>query len=353
MTTQDQDAGLPAVTVEVGMHFVDARTFGLAPIGDQVMAVLARARARLRPSVLRSCMGLSVGPLAPMDELERLLHRGLDEVRVAAGLAGAHVFLASSFPLAADLDAVMDPLVRADAFSRRRELLQRQLVQGLVITLDLGSEKAARLAKASLAHQLPLLLALSGSSPFWAGRDTGYASARVALLDLGLRGEVPPTEREGDRPLAPRDLWFDLRAGSKPWLLEVRICDVPHTVAEVVTLAALAQHLAADAQRWPEQLPPPFATWMHNRREALRLGLDAVLQDEVGGRRSVRALAAELATWAPARLRAGLQLILTLGNGASRQRAFYESSGALEAVVAAVVSEQDTFHEMETPPPLH
>ncbi|GMU62089.1 MAG: hypothetical protein AMXMBFR34_38520 [Myxococcaceae bacterium] len=243
----------------------------------------------------------------------------------------------------------MDPRVRADAFSRRRELLQRQLVQGLVITLDLGSEKAARLAKASLAHQLPLLLALSGSSPFWAGRDTGYASARVELLDLGLRGEVPSTDREGDRPLVPRDLWFDLRAGASPSLLEVRICDVPHTVAEVVTLVALAQHLAADAQRWPEQPPPPFATWMHNRREALRHGLDAVLQDEVGGRRSVRALATELATWAPARLRAGLQLILTLGNGASRQRAFYESSGALEAVV----SEQDTFHEVETPPPLH
>ncbi|MEW5740206.1 MAG: hypothetical protein AB1938_14840 [Myxococcota bacterium] len=136
-------------------------------------------------------------------------------------------------------------------------------------------------------------------------------------------------------------------------MLEVRICDVPHTVAEIVTLAALAQHLAADAQRWPEQAPPPYATWVHNRRQALRHGLDAILQDETGGRRSVRALATELSTWAPSRLRAGLKMILTLGNGAARQRAFFESSGALEAVVAAVVSEQEARIEAPTPVPLH
>jgi carboxylate-amine ligase len=343
----EREAKLPAVAVEVGMHFVDTSTFELAPVADQVLAMLARSRARLRPNVLRSCMAVSAGPVASVEDLETELHRALDEVRLAAGLSGAHVLLASSFPLAADVDDLMDPLVRANAFSRRRELLQRQLVQGLVISLDLGTEAAAKRAKASLAHHLPLLLALSGSSPFWAGRDTGFASARIELLDLGLRGETPPVEVSGERVLSPRDLWFDLRSAANPAVLEVRICDVPHTVAEVATLAALAQHLAAEAQRWPEEAPAPYATWMHNRRQALRFGLDAVLQDEHGGRRTARSIAVELATWAPPRLAAGLKMILALGNGAARQRAHFATSGALEAVVAAVVSELDVRVEAE------
>jgi carboxylate-amine ligase len=347
----ERDAELPAVAVEVGMHFVDASTFELAPVADQVLAVLAKSRARLRPNVLRSCMAVSAGPVASVDELEAELHRALDEVRLAAGLSGAHVLLASSFPLAADVDGLMDPLVKANAFSRRRELLQRQLVQGLVVSLDLGTEEAARLAKAALAQHLPLMLALSGSSPFWAGRDTGFSSARVELLDLGLRGETPPVETNAERPLAPRDLWFDLRSATNPAVVEVRICDVPHTVAEVTTLAALAQFLAAEAQRWPEAPPQPYATWMHNRRQALLHGLEAVLQDEHGGRRTARAIALELADWAPLRLSAGLRMILSMGNGATRQRAHYATSGALEAVVAAVVSELDVRSEAE--PSLH
>lgn len=259
------------------------------------------------------------------------------------------MLLASSFPLAADVDDLLDPMVRTNAFARRRELLQRQLVQGLVISLQLGSEAEARVARSALAHHLPLLLALSGSSPFWAGRDTGFASARVELLDLGLRGEAPPLDVPVERDVGPRDMWFDLCFAANPTVLEVRICDVPHTVAEVATLAALVQHLAADAQRWPEEPPPVYSTWMHNRREALRHGLDAVLQDERGGRRSVRALVTELVTWAPPRLATGLKMILALGNGATRQRQHYATSGALEAVVAAVVSELDARPEPDAP----
>ena len=106
------------------------------------------------------------------------------------------------------------------------------------------------------AH-LPMLLALSGNSPFWQGRDTGLASMRTPLFQAFPRvghparrsAPTPTTSRRIDVLLRcdafpePTFLWWDVRLQPRFGTLEVRVMDAQTRVADTAALAALVQCL--------------------------------------------------------------------------------------------------------------
>src|SRR5205823_3724296 len=108
-----------------------------------------------------------------------------------------------------------------------------------------------------LRVHLPLLLALSGNSPFWRGRDAGFASTRTIIFQGFPRTGMPRrydsyTEwveavdlqlRVGALP-EPTFLWWDVRPQPRLGTVEVRIMDAQSRVAETATLAALVQSIA-------------------------------------------------------------------------------------------------------------
>jgi carboxylate-amine ligase len=117
---------------------------------------------------------------------------------------------------------------------------------------------------------LPHLLALSCSSPFWQGQDTGLASYRLTVFD-NLPRTGPPPRMEGfgsfERSVQAlvdlgviedaSKIWWDLRPSSRFPTIESRICDVQPRLEDALTLAALTQalarmlwRLALKNQRW-------------------------------------------------------------------------------------------------------
>ena len=121
-----------------------------------------------------------------------------------------------------------------------------------------------------LKYFLPHLLALSCSSPFWQGRDTGLSCYRLSVFDNLPRTGLPPRMEswgEFERSIeALVDLgviedsskvWWDLRPSSRFPTIESRICDVAPRMETALTLAALSQsltrmlwRLAMKNQRW-------------------------------------------------------------------------------------------------------
>ncbi len=121
-----------------------------------------------------------------------------------------------------------------------------------------------------LSYFLPHLLAMSASSPFWMGQDTGLASYRLTVFDNLPRTGLPPqlnSWAEFERMTGAlvdlgiiedsSKIWWDLRPSSRFPTLETRICDVPTRLEHTLTIAALAQcftrmlwRLAAKNQRW-------------------------------------------------------------------------------------------------------
>jgi glutamate---cysteine ligase / carboxylate-amine ligase len=143
---------------------------------------------------------------------------------------------------------------------------------------------------------LPHLLALSTSSPFWMGRNTGLKSYRSVIWSNFPRTGIPPElssfdEYENYVELLVKTgsidngkkIWWDLRAHPSFPTLEFRVCDMPTRLEETICLAALMQALCAKLLKlragnlgFRKYMPALIA---ENKWRAIRYGLDGNLID--------------------------------------------------------------------------
>src|SRR5215471_11250609 len=143
---------------------------------------------------------------------------------------------------------------------------------------------------------LPHLLALSTSSPFWMGRNTGLKSYRSVIWSNFPRTGIPPElssfdEYENYVELLVKTgsidngkkIWWDLRAHPAFPTLEFRVCDMPTRLDETICLAALMQAICAKLLKlrsgnlgFRKYMPALIA---ENKWRAIRYGIDGNLID--------------------------------------------------------------------------
>jgi carboxylate-amine ligase len=206
---------------------------------------------------------------------------------------------------------------------------------------------------------LPLLLAISASSPFLDGRDSGLHSARTQIFTKSFpRCGIP--EPFGSWESFAHYVDFLVRTGSiveytqvwwsiRPHLafgtVEVRICDAQISAGESDALAALIVACVAQAAQdldegVPcEDLPPRLLE--ENLWRAVRYGLDGRLIDLPGEQTYPAAEAIDrILRWTePARAALGIEVKLPSRNGAQRQRELLRSGASLAEVYAAAIAE--------------
>ena len=208
---------------------------------------------------------------------------------------------------------------------------------------------------------LPLLLALSTSSPFFDGRFTGLKSYRASVFAALPRTGVPPHFGSWDEYRTtvdhlldtglltdPSYIWWDARPSSRFPTLEVRIHDMPSRVEETVCLAAWVQALAIKLAREPEPAQVRRFITDINKWEAARHGLEAQLLLSLDGPRQ------RLSDWVETLLEwladvahevgseealAYTNTILRKGTSATRQLRVWRETDDLQAVVAQLAQE--------------
>jgi carboxylate-amine ligase len=137
-----------------------------------------------------------------------------------------------------------------------RELARREPTFALHVHVGVPRGELAARALAGLREDLPLLLALSANSPYWQGRDSGLASARIPVLSTFPRVGIPPHASSYRAYVAavelltasgavpdPSFLWWDARLRPQLGTLEVRIMDAQTRIRDTAALAALVQCL--------------------------------------------------------------------------------------------------------------
>jgi carboxylate-amine ligase len=206
---------------------------------------------------------------------------------------------------------------------------------------------------------LPTLLAISASSPFIDGLDSGLHSARTQIFTRSFpRCGVPDAfggwNAFGDyiemlvntRSIVEyTQVWWSIRPHFAFGTVEVRICDAQPTAAESDGLAALIVACVAQAARDIDERVPfedlPSRLIEENVWRALRYGLDGELLDFEQRTAYPAAAALErLLEWtAPVRAELGIDVALPERNGAQRQREMLESGTDLAEVYAAVVAQ--------------
>jgi carboxylate-amine ligase len=218
---------------------------------------------------------------------------------------------------------------------------------------------------------LPLLLAISASSPFLDGRDSGLHSARTQTFTKSFpRCGVP--DPFGDwRSFADyiawlyrtnsiveyTQVWWSVRPHLSFGTVEVRICDAQPTAEESDALAALIVACVAQAARdHDEGVPPevvPGRLIEENMWRAIRFGLDGTLIDLRSGEVHPAAAAVEqLLGWTgPVREELGIEVALPALNGAQRQRRMIDEGLGPHEVYASVQADTRQTYSRGIPDP--
>ena len=226
---------------------------------------------------------------------------------------GAAVIASSTHPFAHWQAQAVTPKERYDRFAVTfQEVVRRYLVGGMHIHAGFGDAESRIRVMTALRRYLPIMHALSTSSPFNGGRETGFKSFRLTVIASMPRTNLPQpfrTRAEYDRLVSDyqsmdfigdgTELWWDIRPAVRFPTIEVRICDICPRMEDTLSLVALyacliRRLLRKDAE---EGLPPepPTELIAENRWHASRYGSLAFLGDfGAGGRTDIQELIAEL-----------------------------------------------------------
>ncbi len=363
----------PSLGVELELILVDRDTRELVSAATPVLDELACGREeghpRAKHELFECTVELITGVCTTAAEARSDLATTLEEVRQVATGRGLDLASCGTHPFSPWRDQQVSPSQRyAELVAELQWTARRLAIYGAHFHVGVPSGEEALAVASSLRHHLPLLLALSASSPYWEGEDSGLASARSKVFEGLPTAGLHPTigswsEFEGlmetlvsaECIRSVREIWWDVRPHPDFGTVELRMCDAPPTLTETVALAALAQclvvHLGEGFRRGALTPSPPEWMVRENKWLAARWGMEAqLITDRDGARQPVGDLVRELvADLAPTANRLGCSdeldevlEILTHGPGYVRQRAVRAAGGTPVDVVDALVRELAT-----------
>jgi carboxylate-amine ligase len=350
--------------VEEEYMLLDTKTFDLVQHIDTFLAAVAghELEAQMKAELMQSVLEIATPVCKSPAEVDRELRKLRDYVTSVAAEKSLRVGSAGTHPFS------LFEAQRITARDRYRSLVdqmqyvaRRELIFGLHIHVAVDDPEKAIQVVNGLLVELPVLLALSASSPFWRGEPTGLASTRQLVFAAFPRSGPPPRFRDyADYAEVVGQLektgciadythiWWDIRPHPKLGTVEVRICDAVTRVEHAVALAAYCQALVklySDRFESGEEIPSFHRILTsENKWLAARYGLEAPLMDLVSGarnrlpvaqlvRRRLKELEPHARELGSERELAGIQDILAKGNGADRQlRVFNANRDVVEVV---------------------
>ncbi|GAA4054556.1 glutamate--cysteine ligase [Agromyces indicus] len=361
-----------SVGIEWELAIVERGSGELASVGDRVLADLAGSDGSPHPFITSELLtntvelvsGVHDRVAGAVDDLTAQVA----EVRSVLDRIGEYELICSgSHPFSQWYDQRLTDKPRYHKLIERTRWWGRNMmIWGIHVHVGIEErDKALPILDGMLAY-VPHLQALSASSPFWAGVETGYASNRALMFQqlptAGLPYPLPDWasyERYVDDLVRTgviedhTEVRWDIRPSPRWGTVEVRVCDGVSSAEEIGAIAALIQCLVEwmsdrlDAGETLTVLQPWYVR--ENKWRAARYGMDAeVITDAAGTERHVADdLRDLLVTLAPYADRLGcaeeLQRIRrTLDDGASYQRQLrvaQEHGGELTAVVAHLARE--------------
>ncbi len=322
---------------------------------------------KAKHELLQSTVEVITGVCSTVAEARTDLAETVRTVSDAAAGQNLGVMCAGTHPFSNWSDQDISPSERYQQLVQQMQWLARRLqIFGVHVHVGVRApEKAIPIVNA-LTGYIPHILALSASSPFWVGTDTGLASTRSKVFESLPTAGLPYQLSGWDQfesymetlisthtIESIREVWWDIRPHPRFGTVELRIADGLPTLDEIAVSAAISQCLVERLDREIDRgytLPVP-KSWIvrENKWRAARFGLDAeIIVDDHGNVAPVRKALLDLVEdLAPIARRldceaelAGVERILATGASYQRQRAVAAASaGDLTAVVDSLLAE--------------
>jgi carboxylate-amine ligase len=360
---------LPKLTIGIEEEYqiIDPRT---GELSSYIQEMLNDGRevleGQIKPEFLQSQVEVGSSICDDITEARSELVRLRTSVCEMAEKRGLRVAAAGTHPFSKWIAQQVTAGERYTKHERDMADVARQmLVFGMHVHIGIEDPELRIDVMNQARYFLPHLLALSTSSPFWHGRDTGLKSYRTIILGNLPRAGLPPSFTswaEYQRFLdilvqtncidEPTKIWWDIRPHPKFPTLEFRFADICTRIDEALCIAALLQGLVAkllrlrrDNVRWRDYRRNLLS---ENKWRAVRYGVDGNLIDF--GRRAevpLRSLVLELLELIDdvvdqLGIRKECEYVHTIldeGTSADRQRKVYDETQDFKKVVQHVIEE--------------
>ncbi len=327
-------------------------------LGEQVKAEMHQAVVEVGTNI---CENIT-------DARQQIKHLRKSISAIANDL-GFNIAAAGTHPFSKWETQLLTPNPRYDQIiNELQDTARSNLIFGLHVHVGIADKDLALHITNAMRYFLPHLYALSTNSPFWEGRNTGFKSYRSKVFDKFPRTGIPgifdnyaqyqnyvDTLVKTNCIDNPKKIWWDIRIHPVFPTLEVRICDVPMTYEETLSIAALIQALVAKLYKLKCQnlnfITYHRALINENKWRACRYGIDGKMidfgkqievdtkvlmeelldfiddvVDELGSRKEVE----------------NVRNMMKMGTGADRQLAIYEHAQDLKKVVDYIAEQTIT-----------
>lgn len=345
------------IGVELEFQLLDAATFDLAPKAQQLLARKPPGLAgEIKPEFIQSMVEVSTPVCRDMREVERELSFLIRTLESLASELDCAIFAASLHPFASRRERRLSPGSRYQVIADDLQMAGRRLIsQAMHVHIGLPDENAALKVCNSIREHLPTLLALTTSSPFFEGEDSGFQSYRTNIFKALPRSGIPETLtswghfqdlisllNEATLLEGIKELWWDVRPHPDFGTVEIRICDLPSRFDEILAMAALCQALVAWLSEREPRVFPYREIMLNNKWHACRYGLQGT---RISSRRGAHGSFARAAAGLVETLRATahrlggaaflapLARVIDTGTSAHKQRRLYAETGEFRAVI--------------------
>ncbi|MBT6156748.1 MAG: YbdK family carboxylate-amine ligase [Planctomycetaceae bacterium] len=350
----------PTIGVELELQLVDAETLALSNSIEQVLeGIPAHLTDCIKPELMQSYLEINTGVCNTVREVADDLSGKLIALEKITTPLDLKLFWAATHPFSSWRD---QKITVNDRYYRLVELMQdiaRRLVTfGLHVHIGVDTGDKAVMVCDRMMRHLPLLLALSCNSPFWENRKTGVHSNRSKVMEGLPTAGLPHQMRNWSEYIwlvnhlvdtgfinSIRELWWDIRPHHNFGTVEIRMCDMPANLEQVLAITALVQCLVQEISEEIDE--GTFLSGYHpmmveqNKWRATRFGGEARLVDsdnykQYSVQETVDSMIALLLPRAKKlgcvdELKSATKLPST--TGAAQQLAIFEETNSLQEVV--------------------
>ena len=284
----------PTIGVELEIQILDAETLELSSRAEDLLKMVPPSmKERIKHEFIQSMVEINTGVCATVAEVEKDLTSTWSYLSDITEGSGALLYAASLHPFSRVADQSVTNHPRYKRIMNELQLVGRRFIsQGLHVHIGVDDEEKAIKVFNNLRIYLPILLALTTSSPFYEGVDTGLLSYRTKLFEALPLAGMPDSlaDWEAFQTLAGllvksgiietvKDIWWDVRPHPDFGTVEIRICDLPCTLRDILSVTALIQALVLAIAEQFENPEPHMQILRSNKWQATRYGLDGFYVD--------------------------------------------------------------------------
>jgi carboxylate-amine ligase len=246
----------PTLGVELELGLVDDDTMALSSSIEHVLEEFPNEVGEcLKVELMQCVLEINTGICNTVAEAEADLTAKLKRVQAVTDRLGLRLWWGGTHPFSLWHDQQVTPNKRYWNLVSLLQVVARRLVTfGLHIHVGVDSgDKAVMICDRIMQH-LPTFLALTCNSPYWENRDTGLQSYRSKIMEGLPTAGLPTLMRNWSEYVwlinhmidtgfinSIREIWWDVRPHHAFGTVEVRVCDMPGNLDDVLAITAFAQ----------------------------------------------------------------------------------------------------------------